>query len=116
MIHPKSKFRSVKTSIDGILFDSKKEASTYAALKFLKMNGNIKNLELQKKFTILDSYTNGFGKKVREIVYVADFYFFDVGKNRWVVLDAKGLILPVFKLKKKLFEKKYYPLVIETDY
>ena len=43
------KYRSKRTVIDGITFDSKKEANRYCELKLLEKSGEIKNLDLQKK-------------------------------------------------------------------
>ena len=44
------KYRSKRTVVDGITFDSKKEANRYCELKLLEKSGEIKNLELQKKY------------------------------------------------------------------
>ena len=41
----------------------------------------------------------------RAVNYVADFTFF-VG-DKFVVADAKGLVLPEFKIKQKIFFDKY---------
>src|SRR5574344_1314908 len=47
------KYRSKRTVVDGITFDSKKEANRYCELKLLEKSGEIKNLELQKKFVLI---------------------------------------------------------------
>lgn len=54
--------------------------------------------ELQEKFKIN-------GKSIRAINYVADFLVID-GENE-IVIDAKGLVTPMFKLKEKMFKYKY---------
>lgn len=44
-----SKYKAKKTKVDGITFDSKKEAERYRQLKMLENAGHISDLELQKK-------------------------------------------------------------------
>lgn len=48
-----SKYRSEKTCVDGICFDSKKEARRYCELKLMERAGEISGLELQKKFELI---------------------------------------------------------------
>lgn len=100
-----NKYRNRKTIIDGIKFDSKAEARRYVELKLMQDAGHIKDLRLQPKFTLQESYKNNKGKTVRAITYIADFTYFQDGKN--VVEDVKGVETKEFKLKKKLFENKY---------
>ncbi len=72
----------------------------------------LKDIELQKRFTLQDKYENGTGKKIRKLEYICDFYYFDVTNEKWIVEDVKGYKTEIYKLKKKLFEKQFYPLVI----
>ena len=93
-----NKFRNVKIELDGIRFDSKKEANRYAELKMLARSGIISNLELQKRFHLT---VNG----VKVCDYIADFSYQDQS-GRAVVEDAKGMrsgaAYAVFRLKAKL--------------
>jgi len=102
----KSKFSSVKTTVDGHVFDSKKEASYYAELKLREQFGEIRDLKLQPRYVLQEGF---YYNKIhfRKIEYVADFKCFDVQKNQRVVADVKGYKTDVYKLKKKLFLKKY---------
>jgi len=106
----RNKYHNKKTIVDGITFDSKKEARRYSELKLLVRAKEISNLELQPKFMLIDKYTNGNGKKVRALTYVADFQY--TTKYGIVVEDVKGMKTDVYKLKKKLFERIYAPLTI----
>jgi len=107
-----SKYRNRKTTIDGITFDSKAEARRYAELKLLERAGEIKDLELQPKYRLLDGFKKN-GKTYRPIDYIADFRYYDVKLGRMVVEDVKGKRTDVFNIKKKLFEKKYPDLEIK---
>lgn len=102
----RSKYNAVKTLVDGIKFDSRKEAKRYQELKLLERAGAIKELELQPRFLLQDKFTLD-RKTYRKIEYVADFKFWDNGKRSWIVEDVKGVKTEVYKLKKKIFLKKY---------
>lgn len=89
---------------DGIKFDSIREFNYYTKLKLMQNVGLIWNLELQKKYILQASFTFN-GKKIREISYYADFVYED--KDGLHVIDTKGYRTDTYKLKKKLFIKKY---------
>lgn len=86
-----------------IKFDSKSEMDYYKYLLELEAKGDIKNIELQPKFVLIPSYVDFNGKKIREIKYIADFKFFDVEANKWIIIDVKGMPTEVAKLKRKMF-------------
>ena len=99
-----SKYKNEKTQVDMYVFDSAKEAQRYRELKLLEKAKQISNLELQPRFLLQDSFRKN-GKTYRKIEYVADFKYIENG--RLIVEDVKGLQTDVFKIKHKLFEKKY---------
>lgn len=101
----KSKYRAEKMELDGILFDSKKEAERYSELKMLERAKLITNLELQPKFLLQEKFEYN-GKVIRKIEYIADFKYIDE-KGNTVVEDVKGLKTDVYNIKKKLFLNKY---------
>jgi len=107
-----SKFGNIKTTIDGILFDSKLESRFYEYAKQLKEMGKIKDFEMQVKYEIFPSFKKN-GKSWRKIEYVADFviHHFD---ETIEVIDVKGVETDVFKIKQKMFEYKYPDLVLQT--
>lgn len=108
-----NKYKNKKTIIDGTTFDSKKEAQRYVQLKLLERAGLIKELELQKKFELQPSYINNEGKKIRKITYVADFFYYDIKKQKYIIEDTKGFRTEVYKIKKKIFEFQYPNLTIK---
>jgi len=99
------KYNAVKTEVDGITFDSKKEAREYQSLKLLERIGAIADLQLQPAFILQAGFVDGNGRKVKPIVYKADFAYTQEGRR--IVVDVKGVQTPVFKLKAKLFREKY---------
>lgn len=101
-----SKYRAKKTVVDGIKFDSKREAERYCELKLLEKAKKIRNLELQPRFLLQDKFKDKTGTTHRKIEYVADFLYIDKD-GKAIVEDVKGVLTDVYKLKKKLFLKKY---------
>lgn len=101
-----SKYRNKKVTVDGIRFDSIKEANRYYDLKLLERAGEITELELQVPFVLQEGYKTEDGRTVRSIKYVADFVYVDAEGKRHIE-DVKGHRTEVYKLKKKLFEKIY---------
>ncbi len=107
-----NKYNAKKTIIDGIKFDSKKEANRYCELKLLEKAGEIIKLELQPRFQLQPKFEKN-GKKYRAIEYVADFRYFDMASKKMVVEDVKGFRkMPVYLMKRKMFEYVYQGLTI----
>lgn len=102
-----SKYKAVKTIVDGMKFDSKKEAKRYQELKLLEQSNEIKELQLQVPFILIDKSEYG-----RVIKYIADFVYIRDGKK--VVEDCKGFRTDVYRLKKRLFEEKYKTEIFES--
>lgn len=100
------KYKNHKTAVDGISFDSKAEAERYVLLSYLLKTGEIKDLKLQPVYVLQESFKKN-GKTFRAVTYKADFEYFDKKKNKKIVEDVKGVETEVFKIKKKLFEKRY---------
>lgn len=98
LFHPKklSKYRSIKTVVDGISFDSKKEAATYNDLKWLKQTGLVTSFQLQVPYEITVN-----DHKI--CTYKLDFkvVFRNNVTEHW---DVKGVKTPVYILKKKLMK------------
>ena len=104
------KYNNRKVLVDGITFDSKKEANRWAELKLLERTGKIKNLQRQVKFVLIPSQkeiiVDGFkkmeGKVIeRECSYLADFTY-TLPNGEKVVEDAKGYRTADYKMKRKL--------------
>lgn len=103
----KNKYHAKKTTVEGIVFDSKKEADRYLQLKQLEEHYQIQDLQRQVKFPLIKKSKYG-----KEIKYVADFTYLENGKL--IVEDVKGVKTPVYKLKKRLLAEKYDILIRET--
>lgn len=102
----RSKYGNKKTTIDGIVFDSKKEAKRYCELKILERAKQISKLELQRPFNIEVN-----GAKVCK--YVCDFYYLNTDGVP-VIEDCKGFKTATYRLKKKLMRAVYEIEILET--
>lgn len=105
MPQKKSKYHALKVVIDGIKFDSRKEAQKYCELKLLKTTGKVVEIELQPEFILQEAYVRQ-GKKVRAITYRADFRV-TYKDGRVVVIDTKGFRTKEYLIKKKLLLARY---------
>ena len=101
-----SKFGAVKTTVDGIEFDSKAEAERYSELRWLEKAGKIKNLERQPRY---DLEVNG----VKIGFYKADFRYWDQASSQQIVEDVKGMRTPVFAIKAKLMKALHRVEIVE---
>lgn len=106
----KSKYKAKGERIDGRYFSSAAEAERYRQLKKLESDGAIEGLECQPRFNIVVN-------NVKICAYVADFRYLvldDRGSAvRTVIEDVKGMMMPVYKLKKKLVEAVYPFEIVE---
>ena len=102
-------------------FDSAKEWRRNQELETLQRAGEISELNRQVPFVLMPSYTisdettkQGF-RTVREIRYIADFTYRLKDGTR-IIEDVKGMQTDVFKLKRKLLERKIALGVIEGEF
>ena len=100
------KYRNKKTVVDGITFDSKREASRYNELKIAEKSGTITKLRLQVPFAIVVN-------RIYCGSYVSDFVYLDRDGEE-IIEDAKGVRSDLYKLKKKLVEALYGVAIVEV--
>ena len=108
MTFKQNKYKAVKTTVDGVTFHSKKEASRYVDLMNLQKSGYISNLRLQPEFPLMVN-----GKKIGK--YIADFSYVCKGVRVIEDVKSKATITPVYRLKKKILET-YDPPVVITEF
>lgn len=103
-----SKYGNQKTVINGITFDSRKEAARYTELMLLLRAGEIQDLKLQPEFTLQEAFKTSDGEPVRALRYRADFSYrraVNEGVDtrlETVVEDVKGFKTKEYEVKKKL--------------
>lgn len=105
LAQPKNKFHAQKTTVNGVVYDSKKEAKRAVELQYLEKIGQIQDLRQQVEFVLQDSFVNNEGKKIRAIVYVGDFCYTQDGVK--IIEDTKGFRTKEYSIKKKLLMYKY---------
>lgn len=108
----RKKYRNQAATVDGIRFDSQKEARRFQELREMEKCGAIWDLRLQVNFTLREGYTTAEGLRVRPIVYRADFAYqmtSGAGHTIYIVEDVKSKATKtrVYELKKKLLRDKY---------
>lgn len=130
----RSKYGATKTTVDGVVFDSKREAHRYQELKLMQQSGQIRELRWQPRYVLfalvlekpnLRDANAGTISQRRHVVceYIADFEYltaepgFDVVRWYPVVEDVKSPATQrkeVYRLKRKLFEAQYGITILET--
>ena len=105
----RQKYGNKKVLVDGISFDSKREANRYTELKMMVRSGEISDLELQKEYELIPSqYEKPSMQKgkpkclERSVKYIADFVYKDNRTGEYVVEDTKGVRTPEYIIKRKL--------------
>lgn len=97
-----NKYHNEKIMIDGIKFQSKKEANRYCELKLLQKANEIHSLKLQEAFELIPKQ-----KGERSVKYLADFVYYDTRKGKWIIEDTKGYKTDVYIIKRKLVKQLY---------
>lgn len=103
----RSKYGAQPVNIDGLRFDSKKEAARWGQLVLMERAGVIQGLRRQVPFVLIDKSIHG-----RAIKYVADFSYMQDGVE--IVEDAKGYRTEVYKLKRRMMAERYGIIVKEV--
>ena len=99
-------------------FDSAKEWRRNQELEIMQRAGEISELNKQVPFVVMPSYTiadETTNRTVREIRYIADFTYRLKDGTR-IIEDVKGIQTDVFKIKRKLLERKIALGVIEGEF
>lgn len=107
-----NKYKNKKVTVDGIEFDSIKEARRYRQLAELEKQGDIINLQRQVKYVLIPAQYEPdiIGKRggvkrgkllEREVAYIADFVYKKQDGGE-VVEDTKGVRTKDYIIKRKL--------------
>jgi len=97
--------------VDGIKFDSEKEAKRYGELKILSKIGEIGLLELQVPFLLIEE-----NETERKCEYIADFVYWDIKTGEKIIEDVKSEAtrkLSTYIMKRKLMKDKYGIEILE---
>jgi hypothetical protein len=102
-----SKYHAIPVTIDGYRFDSKAEARHYQELCLREKAGEISLIVVHPKYCVWEHWFDGTPGKGRfdTIYYEADFCYMENGQL--VVIDVKGVLTAVYRMKKKMFLAKY---------
>ena len=95
-----------KRTFNGIVFDSEMEMKFYVeCLMPLVEKKEVIYYELQKPYVLQDGFYRN-NKKVKAIIYVADF-FMRYKDGREIIIDIKGYADSIALLKRKMFWYRY---------
>lgn len=102
----KSKYKNTKTEVDGIVFDSLKEANRYKELRLLLKVGEIGLLKRQVEYELnpRGSYS---------LKYISDFEYTIATTGEQVVEDVKGFRTKEYLKKRRLMKKVHGIEIVE---
>lgn len=98
------KYGNRKTIVDGITFDSMKEARRYGELKMLERAGKVVDLQLQPEFILTANNIPLTYDSGRKIKYRADFQYLCTTRVKRIVEDVKGYKTTDYKIKKAIMK------------
>ena len=91
-----AKYGNTKVNVDGMHFDSKREAARWQELRLLERAGEISDLRRQVRYELVPKLPGE-----RPVDYIADFVYRDKNGNN-VVEDVKGVRTQAYVIKRKL--------------
>lgn len=98
----RSKYGNVKKVVDGLKFDSIREANRFSELMLKHKSGLISKPILQYEFKLVGCS------------YVCDFLYFDYEKKDFVIEDVKGMLTKEYKIKAKQMKEIYNITILES--
>lgn len=112
--HKRRKYRNRTAVVDGVRFDSQKEAHRWGILRILQSSGLIRDLQRQVRIPLhgADGQPLRFIPSGRAAFYIADFAYHDVPKGVDVIEDAKGIQTPEFKLKRAILASQGVEIIL----
>lgn len=104
-----NKYQASSVRVDGILFDSQREAARYQELKLMAAAGVISSIEIHPGFPLIVKELYRLdGPEILHTVgmFHADFKYRDHRTKAWVVEDVKSppTKTEAYKLRKKIVE------------
>jgi len=106
----RNKLGNVPVVVDGIRFDSKREAARWRDLSLMQAAGEISDLKRQVRYPLRGANGDLVSVSGRTLSYVADFTYFDRAAGRQVVEDIKGHQTDVSKLKLAIMAAQGLPV------
>jgi Xaa-Pro aminopeptidase len=101
----RNKYGARKTVVDGLKFDSQREAKRWQELKLLEKAGEITARVRQIVYELAPAVKlHGEARKKPALRYVADFRYITLPDFAYVVEDAKGHETDVARIKRHLMK------------
>lgn len=113
-----NKYHATKVQVDGLRFDSMREAARYQELKHLVTVGEISDLEIHPGFPLIVMELESDGPPfIFHTIghYHADFKYFNERTHAVIVEDVKSqpTRTEAYRLRKKIVEAQYGITIVE---
>jgi len=100
-----NKYRAKKVKLDGITFDSKREAAHYMDLRLLERAGKVNAIQVHPRLDLHAHGEDGIKRKIGQAEL--DFSYWDCERKQRRWIDVKGMDLPLSQWKRKHIEAQY---------
>jgi len=116
----RNKYGAHRVELDGIWFDSQREAARYGELKLMEAASLIDEIEVHPAYALMvpDLTLDGEPRVYYSIgTYYPDFRYRNLRTGEIVVEDVKSppTKTPIYRLKKKWVEQQYGITIVEVD-
>lgn len=116
----RNKYGARRVTVDGIAFDSQREAARYQELKHMAAASLIDELQVHPAYPLMvpDLSQDGEPRVFYTVgVYYPDFRYRNLRTGELVVEDVKSppTKTPLYRLKKKWVENQYQITIVEVD-
>lgn len=107
---PRRKYGNEPVTVQGIKFDSAREARRWIVLRDDENKGRIRDLKLQVPFRFIIGNTAILTDSGKVMEYRADFTYFTEPDGEFVVEDSKGHRTKEYKIKAAIMRAMGYPI------
>ena len=104
----KNKYGAKKVVLDGITFDSQKEARRWSELKLLEKAGEITDLRRQVVIKLMGQHRPLYTRSGRQMRITVDFAYIEGGQQ--VYEDSKGVPTRDYEVRKAVAEAMGYSI------
>lgn len=104
----KNKYGAKKVVLDGITFDSQKEARRWAELRLLEKAGEITGLRRQVVIKLMGQHRPLYTRTGRQMRLTVDFSYIEDGER--VYEDCKGMPTRDYEVRKAVAEAMGYSI------
>lgn len=104
------KYRNRPATVDGIRFDSQREAGRWTQLRAMELAGAITDLERQVKIPLIGKCGPLLTRTGRKMKLTVDFGYYDRDRDAIIYEDAKGMPTRDYEVRRAVAQAMGYTI------